>query len=159
MNEFINAITPLIFKTITTIIVLLFAKVILPQVTGTLIPWLKEKRIDGIVMKYVEAAEKLKASGQLSIPKKEYVIRLLEKRGIPITDEIDASIESAVVELDHASAQALFLIHDNRTKLIFKLRFLCGFPWADVADVIGGRNTEEAVKSACYRYLQVADAP
>lgn len=50
-------------------------------------------------------------------------------------------------------------IHDNRTKLIFKLRFLCGFPWADVADVIGGRNTEEAVKSACYRYLQVADAP
>lgn len=112
MNELITAITPLIFKAVATIIVLVFAKVILPEVTGTLIPWLKEKRLDGIIMKYVEAAEKMNASGQLSIPKKEYVLMLLNKRGIPITDEIEASIESAVIELDHASAQALFLIHE-----------------------------------------------
>lgn len=45
-------------------------------------------------------------------------------------------------------------IQDNRTNLIFYLRFVCGYEWQAVADVIGGRNTENAVKSQCYRYLQ-----
>ncbi len=45
-------------------------------------------------------------------------------------------------------------IQDNRTNLIFYLRFICGYEWQAVADVIGGRNTENAVKSQCYRYLQ-----
>ena len=45
-------------------------------------------------------------------------------------------------------------ISDNRTNLIFYLRFVCGYEWQAVAEVIGGRNTENAVKSQCYRYLQ-----
>lgn len=45
-------------------------------------------------------------------------------------------------------------IQDNRTNLIFYLRFVCGYEWQAVAEVIGGRNTENAVKSQCYRYLQ-----
>lgn len=45
-------------------------------------------------------------------------------------------------------------ISDNRTNLIFYLRFICGYEWKAVAEVIGGRNTEEAVKAVCYRYLQ-----
>ena len=45
-------------------------------------------------------------------------------------------------------------IQDNRTNLIFYLRFICGYEWQAVAEVIGGRNTENAVKSQCYRYLQ-----
>lgn len=45
-------------------------------------------------------------------------------------------------------------IQDNRTNLIFYLRFVCGYEWQEVAEVIGGRNTENAVKSQCYRYLQ-----
>lgn len=44
-------------------------------------------------------------------------------------------------------------IEDNRTKLIFNLRFLCGLKWEAVAVMIGGGNTEKAVKSTCYRYL------
>lgn len=44
-------------------------------------------------------------------------------------------------------------ISDNRTKLIFNLRFCCGLPWSEVADMVGGGNTEEAVKMCCYRYL------
>lgn len=45
-------------------------------------------------------------------------------------------------------------IQDNRTNLIFYLRFVCGYEWQEVAEVIGGKNTEAAVKSQCYRYLQ-----
>lgn len=44
-------------------------------------------------------------------------------------------------------------ISDNRTNLIFYLRFICGYEWQAVAEVIGGKNTEAAVKSQCYRYL------
>ena len=45
-------------------------------------------------------------------------------------------------------------ITDNRTNLIFYLRFICGYDWQGVAEVIGGRNSVDAVKSQCYRYLQ-----
>ncbi len=45
-------------------------------------------------------------------------------------------------------------IDDNRTKLIFSLRFLCGMKWESVADYIGGKNTVDAVKMTCYRYLE-----
>ena len=48
-------------------------------------------------------------------------------------------------------------IPDVRTKLIFALRFLDGNTWDGVAACIGGRNTAEAVKSMCYRYLHVDD--
>ena len=53
-------------------------------------------------------------------------------------------------------------IENDQTRMIFRLRFLRCLTWSEVADVIGGRNTEEAVKSTCYRYLdrlQRCDAP
>lgn len=45
-------------------------------------------------------------------------------------------------------------ISDNRTAQIFSLRFLAGYSWQQVAEIIGGHNTENSVKSQCYRYLQ-----
>lgn len=45
-------------------------------------------------------------------------------------------------------------IGDNRTRLIFRLRFLCGCKWEDVAELIGGRNNEKTVSMACYNYLK-----
>lgn len=45
-------------------------------------------------------------------------------------------------------------IADSRTRLIFRLRFLCGCKWEEVASMIGGKNTIDSVKSLCYRYLQ-----
>ncbi|MCR5664506.1 MAG: hypothetical protein K6G17_06470 [Oscillospiraceae bacterium] len=44
-------------------------------------------------------------------------------------------------------------IQDNRTNLIFYLRFICGYEWQAVAEVIGGRNTENSVKSLAYRFF------
>ena len=48
-------------------------------------------------------------------------------------------------------------IPDNRTRNIFRLRFLCGYEWGIVAE-IGGWSSGDAVKSTCYRYLNIADA-
>ena len=48
-------------------------------------------------------------------------------------------------------------IEDSRTRAIFDLRFLCGMTWESVAYYIGGRNTTESVKMACYRYLESSD--
>lgn len=74
-------------------------------------------------------------------------------------EEEVARYEKIVERSEISVKEYIDTIQDNRTKLIFKLRFVCGFSWAEVADVIGGRNTEEAVKSVCYRYLQVDGEP
>lgn len=49
-------------------------------------------------------------------------------------------------------------IENDQTRMIFRLRFLRCLTWGEVAAVIGGRNTEAAVKNVCYRYLESCDA-
>ena len=44
-------------------------------------------------------------------------------------------------------------IGDAQTRLLFRIRFLRGMPWKEVAGIIGGRNTEDSVRMICYRYL------
>ncbi len=45
-------------------------------------------------------------------------------------------------------------IPDDQARLIFRLRFLRGLSWGEVADVIGGGNTKDSVRMVCYRYLE-----
>lgn len=45
-------------------------------------------------------------------------------------------------------------ISDDRIRMMFRLRFIRCLTWGEVATVIGGRNTEDGIKSACYRFLQ-----
>jgi hypothetical protein len=45
-------------------------------------------------------------------------------------------------------------IDDSETRSIFKLRFVNGLPWAQVAASIGAGNTPDRVKKVCYRYLR-----
>ena len=44
-------------------------------------------------------------------------------------------------------------IADSRLRMIFKLRFVTGLQWPQVAAHIGGNNTAKSVSKACYRYL------
>ena len=62
-----------------------------------------------------------------------------------LKEEIDRA-EAAVTEFVES-------IENDQTRMIFRLRFLRCLTWGEVAAVIGGRNTEDGVKSACYRYL------
>ncbi len=66
-----------------------------------IIPYLKEKKLYGLLKKLVSAAEKLALS--CAIPKEEkksYVISRLHEYGIKVTPFIEALIEAAVFELD-----------------------------------------------------------
>ena len=45
-------------------------------------------------------------------------------------------------------------IDDLKTRLVFRYRFLYGFAWGEVADMLGKRVTESTVKSICYDYLE-----
>lgn len=78
-----------------------------------------------------------------------------------LMDKLDAEVKrlERIVKRSEESGirEWIEAIPDSRTMTIFNLRFLCGFSWSDVAWAIGGRNTEEAVKAVCYRYLQDDD--
>lgn len=50
-------------------------------------------------------------------------------------------------------------IEDSRTRMIFRLRFIRGLAWKEVAALIGGKNTESAVKLTCHRYLTAHSDP
>ncbi len=48
-------------------------------------------------------------------------------------------------------------IKDSHTRQIFRLRFCDLKTWNQVADEIGGDNTEDSVKKAAYRYINSHD--
>lgn len=50
-------------------------------------------------------------------------------------------------------------IENDQTRMIFRLRFLRCLTWGEVAAIIGGNNSESAVKNICYRYLESCDEP
>ena len=97
----INAITENILDIVIAIISIVVSVYLIPLIKNELKPWLEEKRIYGLVQKFVEAAEKLAESGVIEkVDKKAKVIELLEAKGITVNADIDAFIESAVKQLD-----------------------------------------------------------
>lgn len=68
------------------------------------------------------------------------------KEDIARTKAKIARSESAVVAF-------ISTIGDLQARTIFRLRFLGGMSWKEVATATGGRNTESGVKNICYRYI------
>lgn len=100
-DTIMNSILPNIFEIIITIISLIIARYVIPYIKNDFMPWLKDKRIYGIVKSFVQAAEKLAESGVIEkIDKKAKVIELLTNKGIVVDATVDAFIESCVKELD-----------------------------------------------------------
>jgi hypothetical protein len=44
-------------------------------------------------------------------------------------------------------------IDDSEMRIILSLRYLNGLGWQQIANEIGGGNTDESIKKACYRFL------
>ena len=75
--------------------------------------------------------------------------------GVEIADletEIEA-IEIRVKKSELFVAAYIDKIPDIQTRMVFRLRFCRGYQWKEVARMLGGGNTEDSVKKACYRYL------
>lgn len=77
-----------------------------------------------------------------------------------------ADLESRILELGREFEQMkekvtayINRIQDEQTRMIFRLRFLHGMTWGEVAALAGGRNSESSVKNICYRYLETCDGP
>lgn len=71
--------------------------------------------------------------------------------------DVEARIAYLEKEIDtHKEAVENFVlsIDDIYLRTIFRLRFERGLAWKTVAAVVGGGNTEDNVKAACYRYLK-----
>ena len=108
MNEILTQALAYLFKAI----ILALTGVITFYIKTALVPWLKDKQIYTTVQRFVQAAEKLAAAGELGPgpDKKNYVIHLLRSKNIEVTPEIEALIESAVEELDWMKGETLSTI-------------------------------------------------
>lgn len=104
-----EAITQALTYLIQAIIVAITG-VITYYIKTVLVPWLEDKQLYTTVQRYVQAAEKLAEAGGLNTGKKEYVAKLLQSKGIEVTPEIEALIESAVKELDWMKNETLTTI-------------------------------------------------
>lgn len=111
MSEIVMTLANCLLELVFAVAGVVFTTVVIPWIVKSVIPWMKQKHIYSIVQKLVKAAEKQAEAGTLlKADKKAYVIRLLEAQGITVTEEIDAFIEAAVMELDIAINSAVLEI-------------------------------------------------
>lgn len=68
-------------------------------------------------------------------------------------EERIAYLKAAIAEEEGNISEWISSIKNDQTRQIFRLRYLGCLTWAEVAQVIGGRNTEAGVRMVCYRYL------
>lgn len=76
---------------------------------------------------------------------------------VPLIVDEDALIQENIKQLTeklNAGIKYIYGIKDMKIRQIFILRYLENLPWMDVADKIGGRETDYSVKSAAYRYIE-----
>ena len=101
----------------------------------------------------------LKATNYDGMPHAREASRNTENLAILLDTQIaDVNrLENMVDKSEAEIRRFVDTIEDNRTKLIFNLRFLCAQKWEAVAVMIGGGNTEKAVKATCYRFLNCSD--
>lgn len=71
--------------------------------------------------------------------------------------ETVARRRAAVARSEEVVAAYIGTIEDSQTRMIFRLRYIHGMAWKEVAAAVGGRNTENSVKSVCYRYIARVD--
>lgn len=80
---------------------------------------------------------------------------------VPAIADKRAEVEKKVAayrELKERLTDFIDHVPNARIRLIFQLRFLDQMTWQDVAEYIGGKETEYSVKHACYRYLEEKNA-
>ena len=82
-----------------------------------------------------------------------------DKVGTIVPEIVDqkAKLEALIGQYQEEMQRALEFIEsveDYHVRLILELRFRWCHTWAEVADKVGGGNTEESVKKTCYRFIE-----
>ena len=72
--------------------------------------------------------------------------------------EIEKNLQTYMEARDKL-AEYINRVPNARIKTILILRFIDQKPWQEVAEAIGGRETEYSVKQACYRYVDGRSIP
>ena len=116
-----------------------------------------------MVLELQEATEILsalsvnKAPNYDGMPHAHQVSRTTENIAIALRTHINkvATLEKMVKASETEVREFIDTIEDSRTRIIFDLHFLCGMKWEAVARMIGGGNTKDSVRMACYRYLHI----
>ncbi len=119
MNDFLNALGANLFDFVLALVLAVISAFVIPWakktaapfIKETVIPWLREKRLYGIVECFVQAAEKYAENHE--IDKKSYVVNLLKDKGVEITPEVEAYIESAVKKLDMSVGEVIDIVTDD----------------------------------------------
>lgn len=68
-------------------------------------------------------------------------------------DLVNLKIRESVIEYNRLN-RYIASVPDPLMRSILALRFINGMSWRQVAFHIGGANTEDSVKKACYRFLR-----
>ncbi len=91
--------------------------------------------------------------------------------GMPHATGVSDKVSDLVIEMEDLKERIAYLevecaqekkkleqyigkIRDDQARMVFRLRFIHCMTWLQVADTIGGHNTERSVKAICYRYLK-----
>lgn len=77
-----------------------------------------------------------------------YSGEIADLRGI-----IEANIQRCFYELNRLN-RYIDSVDDPQMRMILSLRFVNGLPWRQVAESIGGNNSEDSVRMMCKRFLE-----
>ena len=122
-------------------------------------------RLKGFIVQEQERLDDLRASLELKspilsdMPKNPGAKDKLGETVPKIVDEeqlIQANIDTCT-QLRNKLMTFIYKIDDLKIRQIFILRFIQDLPWMEVADRVGGRETESSVKNAVYRYVERAN--
>lgn len=61
-------------------------------------------------------------------------------------------LQAEVIRSETVAAAWIATIDDMQTRMIFRLRYIRGLPWKEVAALVGGGNTDRSVRLRAYRY-------
>jgi hypothetical protein len=107
------------------------------------------------ILRSLQEAAYPKASTVSDVPRQSGYRDKIGDLAIEIADmkERIRYLQKVIAREEKAVLSFIETVGDERMRTILRLRFLRGLTWGTVANVLGGGNTEEGVKSACYRFL------
>lgn len=101
-------------KALLFVVLCVAAKILIPFLKNTAIPFLEEKHLMGIVRILTRSAEKQGETGAIEkSQKRAYVLKWLKEKNIPVTPFVEDMIEAAVEELDKMGDTIVGVLSEN----------------------------------------------